>query len=310
MGSDIVFAAASYAPGTTDGRRILAHELVHVLQQQKGPVSGTDSGYGFAVSDPSDAFEAEAKSIANQVSSAQAQIAPANTVTTGTGDLRHAAHPVIQRGLPVAAEVLEIALTAAITVQEQAAITQGGLRYQSEKGSRFGNPPKPSEQEYNAAVLGVGRTSLLPDVFAVFRVHWQGNKFGEMGGAYVQLSLPESTEFHEHGSSLDVHFTVLDTMPKTGDDPKLWPMQWIYEGNFDPLGPGQYAFQGKFEIDAFGGFKSLEHVVADQSLIKGDPPTVMVRHGTDRPSVLVSAPVVKRPPAPAAPTKATPPPPP
>jgi len=208
------------------------------------------------------------------------QIGPTNTVTTRTGDLRHAAHPVIQR-LPEAAEALEVALTAGITVQEQAAITQGGLRYQSDKGSRVGNPPKPSDQEYNQAVLGVGRESVLPDVYAVFRVHWQGNKFGEIGGAYVQLSLPESSEFHEHGSSLDVHFTCLDTMPKMGDDPKLWPMQWTYEGNFDPLGPGQYAFNGKFEIDAFGGFKSLEHVVVDHSALKGDPPTKMVRHGTE-----------------------------
>lgn len=33
VGRDIVFGAGQYAPGTTSGRRLLAHELTHVLQQ-------------------------------------------------------------------------------------------------------------------------------------------------------------------------------------------------------------------------------------------------------------------------------------
>ena len=34
---------------------------------------------------------------------------------------------------------------------------------------------------------------ILPNVDVFFYVHWQGNKFGEMGGAYVQVPLDEST---------------------------------------------------------------------------------------------------------------------
>jgi len=34
LGRDIVFAAGEYAPHTASGRRLLAHELVHVMQQQ------------------------------------------------------------------------------------------------------------------------------------------------------------------------------------------------------------------------------------------------------------------------------------
>jgi hypothetical protein len=33
VGRDIIFAAGEYAPETTNGRRLLAHELVHVMQQ-------------------------------------------------------------------------------------------------------------------------------------------------------------------------------------------------------------------------------------------------------------------------------------
>jgi hypothetical protein len=33
VGPDIVFGGAQYAPGTTEGRQLLAHELTHVVQQ-------------------------------------------------------------------------------------------------------------------------------------------------------------------------------------------------------------------------------------------------------------------------------------
>jgi hypothetical protein len=33
VGRDVVFSAGRYAPGTTEGRRLLAHELAHVVQQ-------------------------------------------------------------------------------------------------------------------------------------------------------------------------------------------------------------------------------------------------------------------------------------
>lgn len=35
-GGDIVFARGEYAPGSTEGRRLLAHELAHVVQQSEG----------------------------------------------------------------------------------------------------------------------------------------------------------------------------------------------------------------------------------------------------------------------------------
>ena len=38
FGSNVVFAHGEYAPGSTDGRRLLAHELGHVVQQRKGAI--------------------------------------------------------------------------------------------------------------------------------------------------------------------------------------------------------------------------------------------------------------------------------
>jgi outer membrane protein OmpA-like peptidoglycan-associated protein len=40
VGNNIFFNQGRYAPGTTPGRRLLAHELVHVLQQQHGTAAG------------------------------------------------------------------------------------------------------------------------------------------------------------------------------------------------------------------------------------------------------------------------------
>ncbi|WP_420713046.1 DUF4157 domain-containing protein [Streptomyces sp. MMG1121] len=47
-------------------RHTLAHELTHVIQQRKGPVSGTDNGNGLSVSDPGDRFEREAEANARR----------------------------------------------------------------------------------------------------------------------------------------------------------------------------------------------------------------------------------------------------
>jgi hypothetical protein len=47
----------------------LAHELTHVLQQRRGPVTGTDNGDGLRVSDPADRFERAAEDNAHRVMS-------------------------------------------------------------------------------------------------------------------------------------------------------------------------------------------------------------------------------------------------
>jgi Domain of unknown function (DUF4157) len=44
LGQEIVFGANQYRPATCEGRRILAHELAHVVQQS-GPTAGRGPGY-------------------------------------------------------------------------------------------------------------------------------------------------------------------------------------------------------------------------------------------------------------------------
>ncbi len=61
-------------------RHTLAHELVHVVQQRRGPVTGTPTADGLSVSDPSDAFERAAEAQATRALSG-----PAPTASGGAG---------------------------------------------------------------------------------------------------------------------------------------------------------------------------------------------------------------------------------
>jgi Domain of unknown function (DUF4157) len=62
VGQCIVFAAGQYRPHTSAGRELLAHELVHTLQQSSG-VAGHVPGT-LSMGDPADAAEREAESAA------------------------------------------------------------------------------------------------------------------------------------------------------------------------------------------------------------------------------------------------------
>lgn len=62
VGRDVFFSEGAHAPGTTDGDRLLAHELTHVAQQRGAP-----SGGALTVSQPGDATEREADAAADEL---------------------------------------------------------------------------------------------------------------------------------------------------------------------------------------------------------------------------------------------------
>jgi hypothetical protein len=72
VGNDIVFGGDNYAPDTSSGKRTLAHELTHVVQQRSGPVDGTPAEGGVSISHPSDRFEQAAEQSADRVMSGSA----------------------------------------------------------------------------------------------------------------------------------------------------------------------------------------------------------------------------------------------
>ena len=67
VGDHILFGAGQYAPNTAYGKRMLAHELCHVVQQRKGLVEGRPGLGGIKVSEPNDRFERAADAAADRV---------------------------------------------------------------------------------------------------------------------------------------------------------------------------------------------------------------------------------------------------
>ena len=69
VGSSVVFAGGQYAPGTATGKALLAHELVHVVQQSAAAPAGL-----FAASAVDSAEEHEAATVASQALGGRADL--------------------------------------------------------------------------------------------------------------------------------------------------------------------------------------------------------------------------------------------
>ncbi|VVB95211.1 Uncharacterised protein [uncultured archaeon] len=65
VGQNVVFGANLYVPGSTEGQRLLAHELTHVVQQQKA--GSIHEQYKLQISEPLGSEEYEAEKFANKV---------------------------------------------------------------------------------------------------------------------------------------------------------------------------------------------------------------------------------------------------
>ena len=65
IGSDIYFRREAFAPHTPRGLRLLAHEVAHVVQQRRGPVTAARAAGGLAVAPAGSAEEREADAAAD-----------------------------------------------------------------------------------------------------------------------------------------------------------------------------------------------------------------------------------------------------
>ncbi|MEW5989159.1 MAG: DUF4157 domain-containing protein, partial [Chloroflexota bacterium] len=73
-GNDVFFRSGAYQPTTSEGQRLVSHELTHVVQQG----ASTPAVQGkMTVNDPHDQYEAEADAVANQVMNFPEEAVPA-----------------------------------------------------------------------------------------------------------------------------------------------------------------------------------------------------------------------------------------
>ena len=75
VGNDVVVRSDRWSPSSDEGKKTIAHELTHVMQQRAGPVEGTSTGDGISVSHPSDKFEQAAERNATTAMAGPAQSA-------------------------------------------------------------------------------------------------------------------------------------------------------------------------------------------------------------------------------------------
>ena len=66
VGRDIVFGTGQYEPGTTQGRKLLGHELTHVVQQEQHSRTTASPQANLDVNQPGDTAEVEADMIASR----------------------------------------------------------------------------------------------------------------------------------------------------------------------------------------------------------------------------------------------------
>ncbi|HLJ33068.1 MAG TPA: DUF4157 domain-containing protein [Ktedonobacteraceae bacterium] len=81
VGRNVVFGAGQYQPGTIAGQRLLAHELTHVVQQNKG-TGWQKPPELLEMTLPGDATEQEAEHVSNAVMNAQSFTPIARTIDT------------------------------------------------------------------------------------------------------------------------------------------------------------------------------------------------------------------------------------
>lgn len=133
VGRDVVFAAGTYAPDTRAGRRLIAHELAHVVQQD-GTRASSSHGRGIALGAVDDPLERQAE-IAARRASEDAEPRPAGA-SLSAGMRRVARAPVLQRDTPGKKEETPITR---VPYREDA-LAKGGAT-EAEEGDEEEGPP-------------------------------------------------------------------------------------------------------------------------------------------------------------------------
>lgn len=110
-GRDIYFAPGMYSPSTNSGRRLLAHEVAHVVQQSSGKEStiATKAAAGAKIGAPDDSLEEEAEQQAGQFMSGTPTDEEQRKRRESSGGVQRSiqrkAAPTIQRQPKTAAEI-------------------------------------------------------------------------------------------------------------------------------------------------------------------------------------------------------------
>jgi hypothetical protein len=256
VGSHIVFDSGQYAPASSRGRALLAHELAHVVQQSQVSTAAPGAT-DLAVVPPDAKSEREADAVQDALGGAG---------LNGRPELTPSPSPLVQR--QTGAEVAGLALAAGGLLQGQVNGKQDGLTFSS---SVLQYPKEQARVGPNLKHV----SKLAAEFFAGGSVFDNKTKFylrGEfsdssapptatnrvMSNVYIDV---ESTTTY-YASTLSFAAIGLDTAYGTAADPKL---RFVCQGRFDPAGAGDVGYRAVLEIDQHANVNCVEF-----SLIHGD----------------------------------------
>ena len=181
-------------------------------------------------------------------------------------------NPALIAGIEVA-DAIQIGLGTAAIVQSQVNAFAGGslqVTYDSQQRlltpqARLDMPGSMRPKNTYARTL-FWLPSLGPNLAqALIKIIWDGNDYGEIGTPTITKDLDQTSDWTRSSASINIR--AVSRIP-TGTDPRTWPLWYHYEGNFDPVGNGEWDFNGDFEVNAFGAIAFHDHKWKSRSLIE------------------------------------------
>ena len=151
VGHDIAFNAGRFNPGTADGDRLLAHELMHVAQEQQSAAPAA----GLTLGSPTDPAEVEARAFAARLGSARPLFGGTTTVTQP----RAAVHASVLR------DCADADFCTPYPTAAEAASAEANLRrfYLPAEGTKFGSESRDLYERYLSRRTGDSLTPVLFD---------------------------------------------------------------------------------------------------------------------------------------------------
>jgi hypothetical protein len=219
VGSDVVFGDGQYAPETSVGKQLLAHELTHVVQQSAGEASGISEK--LVVGEPGDIYEQEADRVSGELMREESLSGP----ESGSG-------PTVQRqlrddkGLALQLQKKEPAATAEPEEKEEE-------EEEDEEEATWDYDPKKyldaagvNPQFREAAKAGLAAAvadGLRPRVHEVMRSEKRSDMLHANAPATGHRAAKGGHSLHNYGLAMDVN--LIDEDGRTilyPTHPKIW----------------------------------------------------------------------------------------
>lgn len=123
LGNDIAFANGEYLPNTTEGRKIVAHELTHVVQQGEAPQKVDKKSV--RISSPLEPAEREAERVANEITSMEEPTVGYTQEATALEEVPEQTLLRVPRPLPSGAPIFELVIDSDFVIRTLQNLNRG-----------------------------------------------------------------------------------------------------------------------------------------------------------------------------------------